>query len=302
MRWETRTHWLWGLLFPSQWYLLSIALASLSLLTFGWTRVAIFYIGLALATIGFLGLFFIILHWRSFSLSIHQGEKALWERERHDYGFGMFAERRISMSIVGSTEFQQTLLGRIFDYGSISLGTLGGLYQWENIGNFRTLRRIIESQGDWMPPPRINLFNIFTDLIHTIIRFINRFLLDWRQMLNILASQTQIPKENFSMPNYYRFLKFAEKILFPNNSHRYESWIPMARLRNFTFTDDEIEIYQCILRMRRLSVLDLQGRIRRHKRIRTPKDIRTQIPEVWFRRAVQDAYLISLLLSNQGNG
>ena len=153
MRWETRTHWLWGFLVPGRWYLSLVALAGAAIWPIRWWGIIMAFIALLLFITGCCGLLATRFHWRNFSLSFLQGEKALWER----HGFDMIVERQINFGMVGSITFEQTLMGRILDYGSLSIGALGGPYTWENLGDFRTLRRIIESQSEWMPLPRRNL-------------------------------------------------------------------------------------------------------------------------------------------------
>jgi hypothetical protein len=285
MRWETRVHWLWGLFIPGRWFLLLIALGGASFGTFAWLGNIVAAIAFILLSIGSSGIFALWVHWRSFSLTIPHGEKALWER----HGFDMIAERRINMNMVGSTEFQQTLLGRILDYGSLSVGALGGPYTWENLGNFRILRRIIESQGEWMPPPGRNLINMLTDWIREVIQLVSRLLLILRQISNSLVLEARIIIDHFRAPSYRRFLEFAEKILFSQNTRRYGNWVHMEGLSGSVFSSEEVRIYHRILKARRLITSDLRGRTQRHKRIRTLNDIRRHIPEAWFRRAVRAA-------------
>jgi len=280
MRWTTREHWLWGIALPGRFYLLSLSLATLiSLTPWSWK----WHAAILLSTLGGLGISSILYRWRAFSISFPSGGRVLLEQN----GLVMIAERRINLGMVGSMTFRQTLMGRLLDYGSLPVGALGGPYEWENLGQFRTLRRIIESQGEWRPPTRGVIFDIFSNWIRQLIQLVSQVLMNLRQIINDLKSEGRIIVEYFRIPSYRRFLEFAEKILFTKNSRRYESWIPMASLRDSTFREDEIEIYKSILRMRRLIVSDLQGRTFRHKRIQIPKDIRRYIPVSWFRNAIR---------------
>lgn len=281
MRWNTREHWYWGFLLPGRWHLLSSVIVVLIALTLnGW---ALLISGVLLVN-AILGLLNILSRWRAFSLSVLPTARTLIERN----GRIVIAERQINLGMVGSMTFQQTWMGILFDYGSLSIGALGGPYEWENLGHFRTLRRIIESQGEWMPPPRRALINMLTDWIRQVIRLTNRFLLNLQQILNSRELEVRIIIEHFRTPNYHRFLEFAEKILFSQSTHRYETWVHMESLSDSAFNSNEIKIYHRILRARRLIVSDLQGRTQRHKRIRTPNDIRKHIPEAWFRRAIRN--------------
>jgi hypothetical protein len=261
----------------------------MSLLTYTWLGVAMAVITLPLLIIGSYGVLSIRVRWHSFSLSILQGEKALWER----HGFGMIAERRINMSMVGSTEFQQTLLGRILDYGSLSIGALGGPYQWENLGHFRTLRRIIESQGEWTPQSRISLANIMVGFVHRVIRLLNRFLHNFRLFVNSLEFEMRIIVGHLQVPSYRRFLKFAEKILF-FQTDGLDDWLQMESLHDSAFSREEIRIYKSILRDRRLIASDIRGKAQRHQRIQKPEDIRKYVPATWFLRAIRTAGHITL--------
>ena len=282
MRWTTREHWLWGLVLPGRFCLLSILLGMLVALTpwiWKWPAVIL------LSSLGCLGIPTTLYKWRAFSISFPPGGRVLIEQN----GIVMIAERRINLGMIGSMTFRQTLMGRLLDYGSLSVGALGGPYEWENLGHFRTLRRIIESQGEWRPPTTMVILHIISDWIQQFFRFMSQVLMNLRQIITGLTLEGRIIVEYFKMPSYRRFLEFAEKFLFPKNSHRYENWIPMESLHNSTFTEVEVEMYHRILRMRRLIVADLQGRIRPHKRIRTLEDIRKYIPEIWFQNAIEAA-------------
>ena len=139
MNWETRHHWLWGLLLPCRWCLL---LAILGLAGFTIRNLWISLAGilaLAGAVIGFL---LVLAQWRSFTILIFPEEQILWERQ----GFATIHERRINLRMTGSILFRQSPMGMLFDYGSLSIIALGGPYEWENLGNFRILRRMIENR------------------------------------------------------------------------------------------------------------------------------------------------------------
>ncbi len=160
MRWETRIHWIWGLLIPGRWYLFFHALGGfLGILTLKWSGLLTAAILLVSVAIGLLYILDVWVKWTSFSLSVSPTGKAFLER----HGFGIIAERRINMNMIGTWTFEQTLMGRVFDYGSLSIGALGGPYEYENLGQFRTLRRIIETQGGWMPSPRPNILQNIRD-------------------------------------------------------------------------------------------------------------------------------------------
>jgi hypothetical protein len=275
-------HWLWGYFIPGRWYLLLLALAILSVFAIRAWGLVVAPITLALLFIGGSGLLALRLHWRSFSLSFVRGEKSIWER----HGFEMITERRINMSMVGTTEFQQTLFGHILDYGSLSVGALGGPYEWENLGQFRTLRRIIESQGEWLPPPRINFLTILINLLRQIARLTSRLLANVQLIVYSLEWERRIIVEHLRAPSYLRFLNFSQRFLFPQNTYRHTGWVLLEHLRSTGFTDNEVRIYLDILRTRRLIVSDFQGRTYRHKRIQTPEDIRKSIPVTWFRKAI----------------
>ncbi|MBL8099789.1 MAG: hypothetical protein JNK81_11445 [Anaerolineales bacterium] len=151
MRWETRIHWIWGLLIPGRWYILFLATGViLGILILKWSVLISLTILIVFVTISILGLLDIWIKWTSFSLSLSPTGKAFLER----HGLGMIAERRINLNMIGTWAFEQSFIGRILDYGSLSIGALGGPYKYENLGNFRILRRIIESQGEWVPNSR----------------------------------------------------------------------------------------------------------------------------------------------------
>ena len=280
MPWTTRVHWIWGLILPGRFYFLSLLLSVLvAFIPWTWRWPFVIF----LATLGILGFPGILFKWRSFSLTFPPGGNAMIEQN----GMVIIAERRINLAMVGSMTFQQTLMGRILDYGSISIGGLGGPFEWENIGQFRALRRIIESQGEWMPPTGNVFFTMLVGWIRQINRLMTQLLRNFRQFVDGLRLEIQIIIESLRTPTYRRFLDFAESILFPQESHRFENWVHMQSLRDSPFTKDEIKIYQGILIMRRLVVSDTQGRTHRHKRIRTPHDISEYVPATWFRKAIR---------------
>jgi uncharacterized membrane protein YdbT with pleckstrin-like domain len=144
MEWTTRTHWLWGILAPARFYLLPVPVAVyLLLLQWQWSILtALVLLGIALT-----GFIISWVNWQTFSIIAVPGEHSLLERD----GFAMVSERHINLNMVGSLVFRQSLLGRLLDYGSLSIVALGGPYEWRNIGRFRTLRRIVESGGSWAP-------------------------------------------------------------------------------------------------------------------------------------------------------
>ena len=282
MPWTTREHWLWGLVIPGRFHFLSIMLGLLvvfSSLPWKWPITILF------GLIGIAGIPEIEFRWRSFSLSILPFAKMLIERN----GIVMVAERQINLGMAGSITFAQTWMGQILDYGTLTIGAMGGPYQWENLGNFRTMRRIIESQGEWMPRPRRTLLNVFAEWGRHVIRFIVRFLLNIQQILSGLMVESHIIVEHLRSPNYQRFLEFAESLLFSQNLPIPEDRIQTERVHGSVFSTKEIRIYQRILRARRLIVFDARGRAQRHKRIRTPNDIRRHVPIQWFRRVIRAA-------------
>jgi hypothetical protein len=159
MPWITREHWYWGLALPGRFSLQFVSLGILFAFTpWIWSLP----VAVSLVILGLLGMPSVLLRWRAFSLSFLPGGKTLVERN----GTVIIAERRIGLTMVGSMTFEQTWMGRILDYVTLTIGALGGPYQWENLGHFRTLRRIVESQGEWMPPTG----NAFTTLLGSWIR------------------------------------------------------------------------------------------------------------------------------------
>lgn len=280
MHWETRVHWVWGLLMPTRWFLFLSAMGGLGVLTFEWWGVLA---ALLLLTIAFWGFSNVWIHWRSFSLSFNPAERVLWER----HGLVMVTERRINMGLVGSMAFRQTIMGQILDYGSLSIGALGGPYEWENLGHFRTLRRIVETQGEWMPRPRPVVIPMLRAHIGSLVLRAQRF---WRDLWHFVARRPLRPggfsTNRPTTPSYSRFLRFAESILFPQNTRRYDSTVIFSSVSGPAFTDDEIRLYYRILRACRILVTDLQGREHRHRRIRTLRDVQKRISVDWFQRAV----------------
>lgn len=277
MSWITREHWYWGLVLPGRVPILFIFMGTLLMITPSiWTM----FLGLCLIGMGlaaFLGIFW---HWHAFSLSFPASGGFLLERNaRH-----LLMERRIGLSVVGNFTFEQTLAGRFFDYGTLTIGALGGPYQWENLGGFRTLRRIIDSQGTWMPPPANPLTSGIRRVAGSALRRLHSIWESLTQILQGLGQEVRTIGRRLTTPSYRRFVEFAESILFPQSSHAFED----ASFETH-FTREEIRLYERILQLRRLLVSDQQGRTGRHKRIRTYRDIRRHVPPSWFRKAMRAA-------------
>lgn len=144
MEWTTRTHWIWGILIPGRFYLLLVLIAAVGFLA-PWRWVIL--LAVLLLMVALAGLILTWAQWQTFSLIAVPGENSLLERD----GIAVISERRINLTAVASLVFRQSLLGRLLDYGSLSIVALGGPYEWRNIGQFRTLRRIVENGGNWMP-------------------------------------------------------------------------------------------------------------------------------------------------------
>lgn len=269
MPWITREHWFWGFVLPGRVPILFILVGTLlTLLSSIW----IVIMALGMIIVGLATLSEIFFHWRAFTLVFPPGEGILLERN----GRRLIVERRIGLNMVGNITYEQTLMGRFFDYGTLIIGALGGPYRWENLGSFRTLRRIIDNQGGWMPPTR-NPLAVARRLQRNLFGFLT-------QILSGLSREVHTVSRYLTTPSYRRFIEFAESILFPRNSNHLE-----VSSLEFHFTKEEIRLYQQILQSRRLIVSDKQGRILRHKRIRTYQDIRRQVPPSWFRKAIRAA-------------
>lgn len=144
MRWETRVHWLWGLIFPAFGYLLLFLLAGLALAFLGSFG---YLVAFLLAAVGIVRISHTWAMWLSFSLGFLPNDNVLVER----HGLVMVVEQHINTSLMGGVVFKQSPMGRLLDYGTLSVHAIGGPYEWENIGHFRTLRRIIETRGAWLP-------------------------------------------------------------------------------------------------------------------------------------------------------
>lgn len=279
MQWETRKHWFWGLFLPGRWYLLFLILGGLCVLTF---KLSGLIVAGVLIIFSLLGLSDIWIRWRSFSLSISPAKKAILERN----GIVVIAERRININIIGSLTFQQTFMGRIFDYGYLSIGALGGTYQWDYLGQFHILRRVIESQGEWTPRRGPTLFFVISNWASLATRSILQSLHNMFQLISNLWQESKKWSQQPMTPGYARFLQFAEKTVFSRATRRYQSTVSLYDLQEKAFTQDEIKTYTGILKDRKIIVSDLNGKQQRHKRIRTINDIKKNIPENWFHKVI----------------
>lgn len=275
MQWNTREHWFWGLALPGRVPILFILVGTL--LTFT-SSIWIVFTGLCLMVVGLAALSDIFFHWQAFLLAFPPGGGVLLERN----GRRLIVERRIGLTMVGNITYEQTLIGRFFDYGTLMVGALGGPYRWENLGGFRTLRRIIDSQGGWMPPTRNPLAAALGHGARSALQTLRDLLASFTRILLGLSQEVRTVSRYLTTPSYRRFLEFAESILFLQNTHRFEG----SSLESY-FTKEEISLYQRILHSRRLLVSNQQGHILRHKRVRTYQDIRRQVPPSWFRKAIR---------------
>ena len=275
MSWTTREHWFWGLVLPGRVPLVFMLASSLLTLT---SSIWIVFTGICLIGVGLAALSQIFFHWQAFSLTFPGEGRFLLERN----GRRLIVERRIGLTMVGNITYEQTLAGRFFDYGTLTVGALGGPYRWENLGRFRTLRRIIDSQGGWMPPagnPLAGALARWTGSASLLLRSL------WGSAAGLLQSlhrELRTIARHLRTPSYARFMEFSEALLFPGSAHRFEG----SSFETY-FTLNEIRIYQRILQARRLMVSDRLGRTWRHKRIRTRQDIRRHVPRSWFRKAVR---------------
>ncbi|HLO13659.1 MAG TPA: hypothetical protein VK206_02445 [Anaerolineales bacterium] len=280
MPWTTREHWYWGFVLPGRFPLLLLSVG----VPFAFTP-WIWGLPVALLLIipSLVGIAGALFRWRAFFLSFLPGGKTLVERN----GPVIIAERRISLTMVGSMTFEQTMMGRILDYGTLTVGAMGGPYQWENLGHFRTLRRIIESQGEWMPPTGNALFRLLGRWIRQATLWVNHARQYLLQIIDSVKFEIQMIGEYLKTPSYQRFIEFAQELLFTKNYRRFESSFGVANAYSVHFTSDEIRIYQQILKTRHIIVSDFQGRTYLHKRIHTIQDLRKHVPISWFRKAVR---------------
>ena len=146
MIWQTRTHWLSGLLWPGRGF---VALALLGVAGFFTRNAGLILAGfLALVAAG-IGISITSVLWHNFSLSVLLEERAIREQR----GFTVTSERYINLEMIGSVVMVRRPLGRLLDYGDLAIVSLGGPYEWKNLGNFHILRRIVESRGEWLPDP-----------------------------------------------------------------------------------------------------------------------------------------------------
>ena len=288
MSWETRTHWFDGLLWPSRGY---VVLALLGVASF-FTRNAWCILAgiLALVSAG-IGFSIIRTLWRNFTLSVSLGERAI--RERH--GFNIISERYINLGMIGSVSIVQRPLGRLFDFGDMTINALGGPYEWKNVGHFHTVRRIVESRGEWLPDPpvavRLNVREQFLHLgwilrrwgqsIHRRLQSDRRWWRNRTRRVRILS----IPRPQTLA--YVRFLRFAENLLFGRNFRRFDAESGIFRSGRKDVSPAEEQIFWHILRIRHIMVNDRWGRLIRHSRIRSMRDLSERIPTEWFNKYYQ---------------
>lgn len=282
MPWITRDHWFWGFLLPGRWYLFLATLGLACLLTFNtWGMIA----GVLMLIMAGLGFSTIWIHWHSFTLLIAPGERMLWERR----GLSMFSDRKINLQIVSSMLFRQTPMGRLLDYGNISLVAMGGPYEWENLGRFRTLRRIIESNGAWMPRPRIPVRHALRERFGLLISFVRQswdWLLNWWRWRSDNISVSTLNRLEHAF--YERFLYFAERFLFRQTALSFEASVQASGEALQGFTLLEHQVFWKILTLRHIVIIDTaRGQIYRHPRIRSMQDVQNRIPAGWFDKYIR---------------
>lgn len=277
MDWETRVHWWWGFFLPARWCMALITLSGLGLLTFTRWGIAI---AICLAMISIMGLSEVWVRWHSFAISISSSDKVIWER----YGRVIVVERQINLAFAGSLTFKQNLMGRFFDYGSLSIGAMGGPYEWENLGHFRTLRRILESRGEWMPRPRLRLYDEAERWARVLAEIMRRI---WRATRRIGAQMLRNPPRNQAAVSYIRFLHFVERTFFPRSARRFEQAFQFPNIDQESFSHAEVELYLRILRNRRVVISDECGMARRHERVSTLEDVRKFVPPDWFEMVIR---------------
>lgn len=277
MLWNTREHWFWGLVLPGRLAILCTAVGTLLIPTpWFWTV----FTGICLMVVGLVALFEIFFHWQAFSIAFPAGEGVLLERN----GRRLIVERRIGLTMVGNITYEQTLPGRLFDYGTLTIGALGGPYRWENLGRFRTIRRIINSQGSWIPPAGNPLLLALHRQFRSSVRMLRGLQVSLFGFLHGLGQEMGTIGRHLGTPSYRRFIEFAETVLFLGGEY-----FLVNSSSNAHFTEEEIRLYRRILQVRRLLVLDRRGRIQRHKRIRTLRDIRRYVPPSWFHKVTRAA-------------
>ena len=283
MSWETRMHWLWGLVLPGRWYVLLTMLGLACLLTaFTWGIIA----GLVMLAISGFGFSVNWFEWHNLTLAITRGERTMWERR----GFAMTSERRINLGMAGSMQFCQTPMGRLLDYGTLSIVALGGPYEWENIGNFRTLRRIIESNCEWMPQQRVVIRVAMRERLSlwgvALRRSWDTFMRWWRRR----PRRIQVINRSIYSP-YERFLNYAADYIFPRSVFQFEAVSGLSGASAPESTLVEERIFWHILKLRHVLISDSGGRICRHPRIRSIQDIQNRIPAEWFNRYFQQYHV-----------
>jgi hypothetical protein len=276
MAWETRTHWLWGFLRPGFWYLLLAILGSAGMLTGDRSFVIV---GLLLLLVAGIGVWVLWNQWHSFSISLDK------QTVRERRGFAMTSDRHIYFGMIGSILYRQTPIGRLLDYGSLSITAMGGPFEWENLGQFRTLRRIIDSQGEWMPQSH-NLWQVaLRGQLRWVRSFLSRlwmrFLAWWNRRPHRLSALSFARSETSS---YDRFLNFVENALFPRNIWHFDAAGDLFESRANEYSVSEVMIFWRVLRIRRILVLNRQGRPFLHPRILSMQDIIRRIHREWFRR------------------
>jgi len=245
--------------------------------TFQWWGVLSAFLLLVVSAVGF---YINWTRWHTFSLSINPGDRAIWERN----GFGMIAERRINLGFVGSLLFSQTIMGRLLDYGTLSVGVMGGPYEWQNVGRFRTLRRIIESNCEWTPQPRIALrvsirerLNLVTIYFRQTLEHLRRW---WTQRPRRILTPLAVNRPRQSL--YERFLRYVERYLFHQNIYNFETVANVSGGGEPEFTPAERKMFMHILKLRHILMIDKWGRVYCHPRIQSPQDVLKRIPAEWF--------------------
>lgn len=291
MRWITRTHWLWAFFIPGWWVIPTIVVS----VTIGlWLGSLGGMLGL-LGIIGCLSIIFVAAsqawqiwqHWRSFSLSIGSGDKELLEER----GLRVIAIRKISLGFIGCLTFQQTVMGRLLDYGTLSITSMGGPFEWQNLGDFHTICRIVESRGEWLPEQQVPVWKSATNFATRGWFLLARGALAVWIRCSEWSRQVVVTLErSWQRPSYRRFLWFAEQFVLMQESFRLENYsYPSSKRRHFRsgISQMEANLYLHILHTCRILITNHMGCECRHPRIHSLRDIQHRVSPDWFHMAVK---------------